>query len=685
MIGIDLAQALIERGVPVIVCKSNARWKPGGKSRELIPPEGWNTITAAECDLSTFRPGKDTLALVGGHGIDLVDIDAKTGAHLDDLPPFRRYGMTRTPGGGWHLWVPSTGYDRLVPLIVGGKPVGDYVGGNAEGGGRQLGYLPGSTRPKYPGGEYTVEEPIDLDALFDSEPDDDLIAMLTGAGARRTGKAGSKAATSDEVRDFLDRHAHAYAQRCNYGRTAMRGILDEAQRAEQAQGGRHGWAVRSATRLVELMRTGCAGRTDYDDLVATLTRIKPEGGTDLDDVMRWAIANAQGSGDCGLHTARDALDGSDGFGEGKPPAQILDAVLKFIRQYVAFPNDESAIAVVAWIAHTHLLDHFDSTPRLAIVAPEKGSGKTRTLEVIEPVVPNSLRSSSTTTAVLFRLIDSDQRPTVLIDEADALWSERGANEELRALLNAGHRRGSDVHRMVGEGAAMKAQRFATFAAVALAGIGDLPDTLMDRSVAIRMKRRAPHEKVEPWRFRDGNAVGGLLREALAVWARSVDRVPMPQLDDITDRTADIWEPLIAVADLAGDHWPDSVRHACKVLTDNVDSADMSLRLRLLSDLREVWPEGYTFTATAELLQRLAEVPEAPWGLDGPFGLSGLTARKLSNLLHHYAVKPQQDAAKTVRGYRRSDLEDAWIRYLPPLPEPSKPSEPSGQATLEVAS
>jgi hypothetical protein len=465
----------------------------------------------------------------------------------------------------------------------------------------------------------------------------------------------------------------------------MRGILDEARGAEQAQGGRHGWAVRSATRLVELMRTGCAGRADYDDLVATLARIKPEGGTDLDDVMRWATANAKGYGDCGLHAYGDALDASDGSGEGRPPARILDSILAFIRMYVAFPNDESAIAVAVWVAHAHLLDHFDSTPRLAIVAPEKGSGKTRTLEVIESLVPNSLRSSSTTTAVLFRLIDSDQRPTVLIDEADALWSERGANEELRALLNAGHRRGSDVHRMVGEGSNMKAQRFATFAAVALAGIGDLPDTLMDRSVAIRMKRRAPHEKVEPWRFRSGNAVGGLLRQELVTWARSVEQLPMPELDDITDRAADIWEPLIAVADAVGDHWPDSVRHACKVLTDNVDSGDMSLRLRLLSDLRDVWPDSSNFTATSDLLHRLGDVPEAPWGLDGPFGLSGLTARKLSNLLHHYGVKSQHDPSKTLRGYRRVDLEDAWIRYLPPLPEPSNPSNPSGQVALEVAS
>lgn len=679
---IELAQALIERGVPVVICKPNSRWTPGGKAPELVPPNGWSSLTASECDLSRYRPGKDTLALVGGHGVDLVDIDAKAGATLDDLPPFRRYGMTRTPSGGWHLWVPSTGYRKLTPLIVGGKAVGDYVGGNAQGAGRLLGYLPGSTRPKYPEGKYVIEEPIDLDALFDSEPDDELIAMLIGAGGRLGGEPGSEAVTSEEVKAFLKQHSNRYSQRCNYGRAAMRGILEDGASAAVARGGRHGWAVRSATRLVELMRAGCATSADFDDIVALLDKIKPEGGTDLDVVMRWAIANAKGHGDCGMHAYGDGLDGSDGSVEGRVNDELLDALLAFIRKFIAFPNDESAYAVVAWIVHTHLIDHFDSTPRLAIVAPEKGSGKTRTLEVVEALIPNPLRSSSTTTAVLFRLIESEEPPTILIDEADALWAERGANEELRALLNAGHRRGSDVHRMVGEGAKMKAQRFATFAPVALAGIGDLPDTLMDRSVVIRMKRRAPHEQVQPWRFRIGNAAGGVLRQEVASWCRSIEQMPIPDLgDDITDRVADIWEPLIAVADLAGGHWPASIRQAAKVLTDT-DTGDMSLRLRLLSDIRDVWPEESTFTSTADLLRLLAEVPEAPWGLDGPFGLTGLTARKLSNLLHHYGIKPQQDASRSVRGYRRVDLDDAWIRYLPPLPDPSNPSEPSA-AQLEV--
>lgn len=677
-----LAAELIARGVPVVVCKPKRGYKPGDK-RDLNPPAGWSTITAADCDLSSFRPGRDTLALVGGHGVDLVDIDAKVGAHPDHLPTFTRFGMTRTPSGGWHLWVPSTGMKKLSPLIVDGRGVGDYVGGNAAGAGRLLGYLPGSSRPKYPAGSYTIEEPIDLDALFDSDPDTDLLAMLNDAGGTTEGDPASAAVTDKAVQQFLADHRHPYALLCEYGRATITNILNEGDVAASS-GGRHGWAVRSALRLVELMRAGCANAEDYQHLVNKLAKIKPEGGTDLEDVMRWAIANATRNSACRVHKPQpDGLDGSDGSLEGKPPSDILDLVLGFATLHVVFPTRAHAVAYTAWIAHTHFLQHFDSTPRLAIVAPEKQSGKTRALEVAESLIPNALRSSSTTTPVLFRLIESPDRPTILIDEADAIWSERGANEELRALLNAGHRRGSDVHRMVGEGANMKAKRFSTFAAVALAGIGDLPDTLMDRSVVIRMKRRAPDEKVMRWRFRTSVTAGQRIQRALAAWAKTVDTVPMPDdLDDITDRVADVWEPLFAVADLAGGQWPDLVRDACRDLTSD-QPVEPSLRQRLLADLRDIWPGDQAFAATTILLTNLANIDDGPWGPDGPYGMSGLTSRKLSYLLRQYGIGPVHDATKSVRGYRRADLEDAWMRYLPPLPQPSNPSNPSGQAELEV--
>jgi hypothetical protein len=676
---LELAVQLIAHGVPVVVCKPARGYKPGDAT-DLIPPKAWSSITAAECNLSSYRPGKDALALVGGHGVDLVDVDAKVGAHINQLPEFTRFGLTRTPSGGWHLWVPSTGIKKMTPLIVDGRPVGDYVGGNSAGAGRLLGYLPGSRRQKYPGANYTIEEPIDLDALFDSDPDPDLVAMLLASGGTRDGDPSSQAVTDHVVKEFLERHRHPYAAICDYGRATMTGILKAGDAA--ASGGRHGWAVQSATRLVELMRAGCANADDYDQLVAKLAHIKPEGGTDLEDVMRWAIPNAKGESGCRIHKASpDGLDGLDASLEGAPIDELLDRVLGFAMDHIAFPSNEAALAFTIWIAHTHLLEHFDSTPRLAIVAPEKQSGKTRTLEVAESLIPNPLRSSSTTTAVLFRLIESADRPTVLIDEADAIWAERGANEELRALLNAGHRRGSDAHRMVGEGAAMKAKRFSTFAAVALAGIGDLPDTLMDRSVVIRMKRRSPGEKVARWRFATSYPQGQQLQRALAAWAQSLDDVPMPDdLEDVADRVADVWEPLFAVADLAGGAWPDLIRDACRVLTSDQPS-EPSLRQRLLADLRDIWPAGESFAATTVLLGNLANIEDAPWGTDGIYGDNGITSRKLAFHLRHYGIHPIHDATKTIRGYQRGDLEDAWTRYLTPSKEPSNPSNPSGQLQL----
>lgn len=158
-----LAGRLLAAGIPVVVCRPCPGYGNPGKcswrgheqgQKELHQPKGWPTITAADCDLSGFRPGVDVLAMVGGHGIDLVDVDSKAGGSVAHLPPFASYGKTRTPSGGEHYVVPSSGFGKVSPFdsLVG--HVGDYVGGRPDGTGRLLGYLPGSARPKYPGDSY---------------------------------------------------------------------------------------------------------------------------------------------------------------------------------------------------------------------------------------------------------------------------------------------------------------------------------------------------------------------------------------------------------------------------------------------------------------------------------------------------------------------------------------------------
>ena len=95
-------------------------------------------------------------------------------------------------------------------------------------------------------------------------------------------------------------------------------------------------------------------------------------------------------------------------------ACLLDDVEAFLRRFVAFPSEAARVATVLWAAHAHLLDVFDSTPRLAFLSPEPGSGKTRALEITELLVPNPMLAVSASTAALFRSVnDLAGRPTIL--------------------------------------------------------------------------------------------------------------------------------------------------------------------------------------------------------------------------------------------------------------------------------
>ncbi len=147
------------------------------------------------------------------------------------------------------------------------------------------------------------------------------------------------------------------------------------------------------------------------------------------------------------------------------------------------------------------------------------------LEVLELLVPRPLRAANMTSAALYRLIAA-RGPTVLFDEIDATFGPKaGDHEELRAVLNAGHRRSATVARCVGDGTSMEVQEFPAFAPVALAGIGDLPDTILDRSVVVRMRRRSPAERVAPFRYRDALVDTKPVARRLAAWAtRNTDEL-----------------------------------------------------------------------------------------------------------------------------------------------------------------
>ena len=360
--------------------------------------------------------------------------------------------------------------------------------------------------------------------------------------------------------------------------------------------------------------------------------------------------------------------------ERQPPANVptdgaalLDQVYAFLGRFVAYPSEHARVAHTLWIAHTHAMDAFESTPRLAFLSPEPGSGKTRALEVTEPLVPRPVEAVNVTPAYLFRKVaDEGGPPTILFDEIDTVFGPKAKdNEEIRGLLNAGHRKGAVAGRCVVKGKTVMTEEIPAYCAVALAGLGGLPDTILSRSATIRMRRRAPDEKVEPWRRRIHAPEAEGLRDQLAVWAESalgrvIDTWPeMPP--GVNDRDADVWEALLAVADVAGGNWPARARAAAVAFVTEGKDSSPSLGVRLLSDFRSVFAEADK-AWTDDILAKLHALDDAPWGDLGGKPLSNL---RLSRLLHPYGIKPKpvRIGADVARGYVREDFHDAWKRYL----------------------
>ncbi|MEU5140731.1 DUF3631 domain-containing protein [Streptomyces sp. NPDC021139] len=368
-------------------------------------------------------------------------------------------------------------------------------------------------------------------------------------------------------------------------------------------------------------------------------------------------------------------------------AALLNEVEAFHRRFNVFPHEAAFVAVTLWDAHAHLLDCFDSTPRIAFLSPEPGSGKTRALEIVETLVPQPMTAVNASAAALFRSVSSGNgKPTILFDEIDTVFGPKaGDNEELRGFLNAGHRRTGVTYRCIGDGGQQTVQAFPSYCAVAVAGLGSLPDTIMSRAVVIRMRRRARNEKVEPFRARVHEAEGHKLRDQLATWAEQarasvVGAWPgMPE--GVTDRPADVWEPLLAIADAAGGDWPERAREACVTLVTASKANDKgSLGVRLLTDLRDHVMAGIDRLPTVAILDRLNALDDAPWAdLHG----KPLDNRRLSRMLAEYmtadnepiASRNIKTAGSVLKGYYSADLWDAWARYCPPPPESPLPPLP----------
>jgi len=346
----------------------------------------------------------------------------------------------------------------------------------------------------------------------------------------------------------------------------------------------------------------------------------------------------------------------------KQLSNTLNDVAGYIGRYVVL-TDHQRDTTALWVAHTYVIDAFETTPYLAVTSPEKRSGKSRFLDVIQGIVAKPWRELLPSEAVVYRKIEKDQ-PTLLLDEVDAIWGPKAREHEgLRALLNAGYRKqGSHVPRCVGN--SFEVKDFSTFCAKALAGIGELPDTIADRSIPIRMKRKRRSDRVDRFRARDVAQVSADLRDAITsavcphIEALMEARPSLP--DELDDRAQDAWEALFAIADLAGGDWPSRARTAALTLSAGRDAADDGAGHRLLVDCRTVFEEtGADDLLTSVLIEHLVAIPDAPWG--DWYG-KPITGRRVAGLLRPYEIGPHRPSAGST--YRKADFIDAWARYAP---------------------
>jgi hypothetical protein len=379
-------------------------------------------------------------------------------------------------------------------------------------------------------------------------------------------------------------------------------------------------------------------------------------------------------------------------------AGLLDALVGFVRRFGVL-DEAQAAAFALWVAHCWTLEAAHATPYLHITSAEPESGKTRALEVAHELVPAPLSTMNITDAALFRAID-DRHPTLFLDEVDAVFNQHtqksGAKEDLRALLNAGYRRGQVVYRM-GGGNRTTLESFAVFCPKALAGLGPLPGTLASRCVRIELKRRRSDEPVEDFIPIDHTEESSALQTLLEVWSGDavapLRELPPIRIEGLRDRQNEVWRPLLAIAELAGEAWLARARGAAVALSAGEASDEPSLGLLLLADIRTVFHDrNAEQLATADLIRSLARLDESPWGewwldpkTDEP-NKSG--ARRLAQLLRPYGIRPTvlRIGETTPRGYKRATFADAWERFrLEPRPAATSAtratSQPQSQANV----
>lgn len=355
---------------------------------------------------------------------------------------------------------------------------------------------------------------------------------------------------------------------------------------------------------------------------------------------------------------------------------LLDRLLFFVRRFIVLPKEEHYILVVLWITHTYFTDKQPTTPRLALISPEYGCGKTRTLEVIGALSFQAERLSGYTKSYLMRTVtlvreEFYRPPTLCIDEVDTVWSgTKGdeGSETLRMFLNAGYRVGAFIGITDGEGKNRKPVKFDTYAPVVFAGKGDkAPESVKTRSIEIHLQRRLVSQEIEDFQTRAVELECEELVEHLESWRDLVaenlsyenESLPLP----IRDRERELWLPLYSVAKLGG--WQEEFIRVLEFYTRQKKEQDeIPWNRQLLGDCVRVFQEqgNPESLKTQVLVVALNDLPDRDYkSLRYGKGLDGKT---LAKKLKEYGISPTQIrfGVETLKGYYREPIQRVYENY-----------------------
>lgn len=357
----------------------------------------------------------------------------------------------------------------------------------------------------------------------------------------------------------------------------------------------------------------------------------------------------------------------------------LKTLRSFLSDYCHFADSNVVRPLSLWIAATYVYEAFDAFPYLAITARVKRAGKTRLSELIGFTCSVPFSVAGVTAASLFTAVE-DLKPTIIIDEAESLSSESASS--IRTFLNVGYRKGQTIPRV--------GKQWPTYCPKVFVLIGDVYDTLRDRSIIVEMQRGEPGKRFSyEIAKQEGSAIADELKNLLADNLEAIqDAYEKTDIAFLTDRDAEIWRPIFAIAKAIE---PDSLASLSRIAVDmatektadrkqygfvNQDEAEKIIRReeyarRAVADLLSVTEKRESIPAN-EAVTLLKEIDIAPWRKYEGTGLEGRMLADLVAVLELRSKPIRNRTAKhkkfsgtgqeVFRGFTRADILACAKKY-----------------------